>query len=148
MIKIEQRFWSKVDPLYADKSCWNWIGVTDKNGYGQIRLNGRLTQAHRFSWELWRWIIPHGICVLHKCDNPSCVRPGHLFLGTKSDNTRDAISKGRFRPPNGINITHCKRGHEFSKHNTDTFHGSRVCKECNRFRMRQYLKRKRDRKIT
>ena len=73
------------------KECWEWQGRKDKGGYG--RLDARL--AHRVAWELLEGPIPENLCVLHSCDNPSCVNPYHLFLGTQKDNVADMIAKGR-----------------------------------------------------
>jgi len=70
--------------------CWEWQGRLH-TGYG--RLRGVL--AHRISWETFRGLIPEGLCVLHKCDNPSCVKPSHLFVGTQIDNIKDRHAKGR-----------------------------------------------------
>lgn len=86
------RFWSKVNKT---DGCWLWIGATDRR-YGSFSWSGRrLAKAHRISWELAHGPIPDGMCVLHRCDVPLCVRPAHLFLGTQKDNLRDAFRKGR-----------------------------------------------------
>lgn len=92
-----ERFWNKVD---KSDDCWEWTGKPDGRGYGRIKINGQSKLAHRISWELHNGAIPHhdsyhGICVLHKCDNPKCVNPGHLFLGTNADNVHDRVKKNR-----------------------------------------------------
>lgn len=86
------RFWEKVriDPT----SCYEWTGSTDENGYGQLRIAGKLRGAHRISFALFRGGF-QSLRVLHKCDNPLCVRPSHLFLGTQLDNMRDMHAKKR-----------------------------------------------------
>ena len=86
------RFWEKVNKT---KGCWEWTASKTGSGYGKIMYNGRLQGAHRVALMLEGTEIPNGICVCHHCDNPSCVRPDHLFLGTHADNTRDMMEKGR-----------------------------------------------------
>lgn len=94
----EERFWVLVNKT---ESCWVWKGTSTKGGYGQFsvpdRAKGRnvLRLAHRISYEMANGPIPSGLDALHTCDNPPCVRPDHLFLGTDSDNQRDAVRKGR-----------------------------------------------------
>jgi hypothetical protein len=77
--------------------CFEWIGCRDKDGYGKIYINQKHTRAHRASWFIntGKWPYPDTF-VLHKCDNPSCVRFDHLFLGTASDNSQDCSKKGRY----------------------------------------------------
>lgn len=82
---------------YTDKSgdCWVWTGATNPQGYGKVVVDGRLCGAHRIAWELEHGPIPEGKLVLHRCDNPPCIRPSHLFLGTHADNHKDMLGKGR-----------------------------------------------------
>lgn len=91
---IQERFWSKVN-ITDLFSCWEWTGYKNIQGYGIIGINGKLIKAHRVAWELIYGPIPENICVLHKCDNPSCVYIGHLFIGTYQDNNADRDRKNR-----------------------------------------------------
>ena len=98
---LEERFWSKVNKTAY---CWLWTAsIRNEKGYGQFRYNHKIQSAHRVSWQFHYGPIPEGIKVLHHCDNPPCVNPTHLFLGTHQDNVNDMMSKNRngFIPPQG-----------------------------------------------
>lgn len=86
-------FWKHVN---KKDGCWEWIGSKDKRGYGSFGLNGKTTSAHRVSWLIHFGEIPNRMFVCHHCDNPSCVNPSHLFLGTQKDNIQDMIKKKRY----------------------------------------------------
>lgn len=95
------RFWDKVEKT---ETCWNWIGCINqkRGGYGFFNCGGRkgkTLSVHRFSYAIHYGEIPLGMCVCHKCDNPKCVRPDHLFLGTPKDNVMDCFKKGRLFIP-------------------------------------------------
>ena len=76
-------------------SCIEWPKYRNALGYGVRRYHGKLWLAHRVAWTEANGAIPTGLCVLHKCDNPPCINPEHLFLGTNLDNARDMVRKGR-----------------------------------------------------
>ena len=75
--------------------CLEYQGVRNSDGYGQIKVDGKMLLAHRVAYELAHGPIPSGLCVCHRCDNPSCCNPDHLFLGTHNENVKDMIDKGR-----------------------------------------------------
>lgn len=98
----QERFWSKVNkdgPVPQHRpdigACWVWHAGTYRYGYGKFFFMGGEIPAHRFSFLTENGGIPAGACVLHHCDNPSCVRPEHLFLGSRNDNNQDKLKKGR-----------------------------------------------------
>ena len=88
---IKNRFWSKVDRKGPD-DCWNWTADTIK-GYGRFSIDRKTYLAHRIAWELVNDSIPDGKLILHRCDNPSCCNPTHLYCGTQSDNMQDALTR-------------------------------------------------------
>lgn len=97
-----ERFWKKVDKR-GPGDCWEWQGGSKVEGYGGLADDtGRVVLTHRFSYEIHFGAIPEGLMVCHRCDNPSCCNPNHLFLGTALDNTTDMVAKGRARAPKGI----------------------------------------------
>jgi hypothetical protein len=98
-VDIAERFWRDVDKSSVD-GCWPYTSRSH-NGYGYVTANGRTTSSHRMSWEIHFGPIPDGMYICHKCDNPPCVRPDHLFLGTPKDNMTDKHSKGRNHNQNG-----------------------------------------------
>ena len=90
---LGERFWSGVN--MSGDGCWPWTRTKNTAGYGMIKSAGTPRLAHRVAWELTNGPIPKGKQVCHKCDNPICVRPTHLFIGSQSENIRDMDRKGR-----------------------------------------------------
>jgi hypothetical protein len=95
-MSLKQRFLEKVNKT---EKCWFWTASSRGNGYGCIKVDGKVIDAHRVSYLLFNGEIPEGKMICHVCDNRMCVNPDHLFLGTSKDNVDDAIKKGRrFQP--------------------------------------------------
>jgi len=98
-LPLATRFWEKIEKTTA---CWRWLATKNNKGYGMLyagKTNGSKDLAHRVSWVLHNGPIPEGTNVLHRCDNPECTNPEHLFIGTHGDNMRDKCAKGRAYPP-------------------------------------------------
>jgi|WetSurMetagenome_2_1015567.scaffolds.fasta_scaffold29718_5 hypothetical protein len=95
MRTMAKRFYDNVIKGEAVADCWIWSKWLDKDGYGRMTFKGKKYAAHRLSRIVNNGEIPYNLYVLHKCDNPSCVNPDHLFLGTQQDNIDDCRNKGR-----------------------------------------------------
>ena len=94
---LADRFWGRVT-RGPRSACWLWTGGIGRDGYGKIHdAADRTLAAHRVAWELFHFPIPEGYLVIHACDTPRCVNPGHLLLGTHAANMRDMVAKGRAR---------------------------------------------------
>lgn len=132
-IDFLERFWANVEERGSDE-CWPWVGPIDtraNQGYGNFRLAKTATRAHRLALILSTATdLPTEVFACHRCDNPPCCNPAHLFPGSALDNNRDAIAKGR-RPA----ITHCKRGHPLTPDNlcpVKSRYPIRKCRACAR----------------
>lgn len=157
LLSTINRFWLHVDR--KEGACWNWTGGTNNQGYGRFEIFFRDQRqrvfAHRLSYVMANGGDIHDLVVMHSCDNPRCVNPDHLSVGSQRDNVLDCIGKGRADlsgleigrslPSGGGNRgkTHCKRGHEFTEANTYRDGKGRRCRECARaYNAERQLRRK------
>ena len=129
-------FWPNVTKT---DDCWIWTGTKLGRGYGSVRprKGAHLTGAHRFSWAIHNGKWPDkGLVVMHSCDNPECVNPAHLSVGTQAENIKDCVNKGRHVPFKPKPKTHCPNGHEYTEDNTQIVMSRglpvRRCRECHR----------------
>lgn len=106
-----ERFWSKVDRSGGPEACWPWKGSHDHYGYGSLGLSGRTVKAHRLAYVLAGALDPNALAVCHRCDNPPCCNPAHLFAASQPANVRDMVSKGRGRPGPGLRAAWATGGH-------------------------------------
>jgi len=125
--------------------CWEWQGCLNRDRYGitDLRSIAKTRLAHRISYIIHKGKFDESLKVLHRCDNPPCVNPAHLFLGTDADNVEDMVNKGR-----NFSIfkkgTHCKKGHLFTEGNTYVKpNGKRTCRTCTNQTKRIYNKQRR-----
>jgi hypothetical protein len=132
--RFDQRF-SK-----QPNGCWEWTAGRNEWNYGVFPIRGRNVYAHRFAYTRWVGPIPEGQKVLHRCDNPPCVNPAHLFLGTQQANVDDMYAKGRAVPNQFTSKSHCNRGHPYSGKNLYIYPGGRHrgCRICMAAFQRQY----------
>lgn len=113
------RRWHKWFKIADGNTCWEWSGPRINHGYGIVTRHGRKTLVHRLSYERYVGPIPNGLNVLHRCDNPPCANPSHLYAGTQQQNIIDSYSRNRRNPETAVKAAHralaerktCKRGH-------------------------------------
>lgn len=143
---IQARFWARVERRGPDE-CWRWTGGKGsgtKNGfYGRMSIShAKSRPAHQISWEIANGApFPLGKNACHSCDNPWCVNPAHIWVGTQSENIRDAVTKGRHWSPKK---THCKYGHALTDENRrQTSQGWSRCLTCVRITDQKWQARRR-----
>ena len=138
-----ERFWARVI-IRGPNECWPWVG--NERGIdrrGRLVFNGRGMAASRIAWCLWAMVTPpKHLFVCHKCNNPKCCNPSHLYLGTRHQNILDAVAAGTHAR---MGATHCPNGHERTPENTVTEkNGCRRCRKCKLARMMDYHHRNRE----
>ena len=140
---LDERFWEKIQ---VTDECWEFQGAKSQFGYGVFQMGRGIgtRHAHILAWELARG-PRNGMWVLHKCDNPPCCRPDHLYLGTQADNARDMSRRGRAR---SAKVTSCPRGHPYDPQNTYYSKKARRCRVCIREQRAARYRARRDAGMT
>lgn len=123
-----ERFWARVDQTGGADACWPWTRGRFANQYGTFRVDGANKRAHRWLLGALRGAaLRSDELACHRCDNPPCCNPSHLFIGSAADNSRDMAAKGR---SGGQRKTHCPSGHAYTPDNVYISQGSRNCRTC------------------
>ena len=116
--------------IKTTNNCWEWTGYRNPEGYGRIRFRNKYIGVHRLiAYICLNFDLNSPLKVCHKCDNPPCFNPVHLFIGNDKDNAQDRSKKGRHPP--SWRKTHCKNGHEYTPENSYFHNGTRYCRACN-----------------
>lgn len=139
--RLKLRFFRKIK-INKTSRCWEWQASKSFDGYGRIVCNKRLQMAHRVSWLIYNGTIKNKLYVLHKCHNPPCVNPKHLYLGTHRQNMIDALINDKTVAAINKNKTHCKNGHPFYGENLVLWRGKRGCKICKARNTKNYKAKK------
>ncbi len=126
---MEERFWAKVRKT---DECWEWTAARHPFGHGHIKVQGKVVNAHRLSYEMQNGPIPDGLVVDHICRNPGCVRPDHMELVGPVEN----VMRGEGYMATNARKTHCPQGHEYTPDNTYIWRTARYCRTCQRQRDR------------
>ncbi len=100
-LSAEEYFFKQISTEDHIDNCWIWVGHRNKQGYGRLRVKRKDWVSHRYSWTIYNGDILSGLCILHRCDNPPCCNPDHLFIGTHQDNSKDMVIKKRNRDDKG-----------------------------------------------
>jgi hypothetical protein len=138
---------AKINKFPHPKGCWEWTGGRSAYGYGVFRSTFGESMAHRASFVLHKGPLMKGMCVLHKCDNPPCVNPEHLFAGDRIMNNLDKKLKGRTGRKWNALKTHCPHGHAYDLENTRfNKDGSRHCRMCYRLKARRDVAKRKEKK--